>query len=573
MFRNLKVRTKILLFSLVMMLLIGITSGVGYYYISASNTNLSNMYKNNLLSVQRLENMRNEVSATEADTYYIILHTNNKIDQKQRLNDITEREKTFDENWSQYKSSALDNYEKQAIPAIDDIIKDYRKERTDAVNCAIEKSDVKAALSIYTPAETHAEQFQSYLKDLAAHSSNSASSVNTQNLQDFNTSKIIFLGILLISILSALFLTYMVSRSISNPLGLAVGHLETLATGNFSIELPKVLKGRKDEIGKISNSISQMQEELRNLISEIGLEAKNVRSVVDSVSEDVNILNTNMEEVSSSTQQLSAGMEETAASSEEMNATSSEIEKSIQSIAQRAQEGAEEASSIKNRAESIKLNFTESRKKNEDTFSRTKADLEKAIEDSKIVAQINVLSKSIIEITSQTNLLALNAAIEAARAGESGKGFAVVAEEIRKLAEQSKDTIGEIQSLTQKVIQAVSTLSGSSSHLLEFMSNDVDNDYKTMLNVADKYSKDAGFVDTLVTDFSVTSEELLASIQNVLKIIEQVTLSSNEGAEGTSNIASKVTDAAEKANDIMKEIEKSKESSENLKHHILKFKI
>ena len=63
----------------------------------------------------------------------------------------------------------------------------------------------------------------------------------------------------------------------------------------------------------------------------------------------------------------------------------------------------------------------------------TKTELEQAIVEAKVVEQINVLSESIMDITSQTNLLALNAAIEAARAGEAGKGFSVVAEEMRKL--------------------------------------------------------------------------------------------------------------------------------------------
>lgn len=78
-----------------------------------------------------------------------------------------------------------------------------------------------------------------------------------------------------------------------------------------------------------------------------------------------------------------------------------------------------------------------------------RVNLEQALEDAKVVDQIGVLADSILNITAQTNLLALNASIEAARAGEAGKGFAVVAEEIRVLAEQSKDAVANIQAVTE----------------------------------------------------------------------------------------------------------------------------
>ena len=85
--------------------------------------------------------------------------------------------------------------------------------------------------------------------------------------------------------------------------------------------------------------------------------------------------------------------------------------------------------------------------------------LNKAIEDSKSVDQVNNLTNDILNISSQTNLLALNASIEAARAGEAGKGFAVVADEIRQLADSSRETANKIQSINSVVVAAVNNLS------------------------------------------------------------------------------------------------------------------
>lgn len=131
-------------------------------------------------------------------------------------------------------------------------------------------------------------------------------------------------------------------------------------------------------------------------------------------------------------------MEETAASSEEMNAMSHEIESAAKSIAERSQDGANEADEIRERAVKIKKDTDENDRRTRSIHEEINESLTKALEDIKVVDQINVLAKSIMDITGQTNLLALNASIEAARAGEAGKGFAVVADEIRVLAEQSK---------------------------------------------------------------------------------------------------------------------------------------
>lgn len=256
-----------------------------------------------------------------------------------------------------------------------------------------------------------------------------------------------------------------------------------------------------------------------------------------------------------------------------MSATSQQIKEAVNSIAMNSQKGTLAAKNISERAEQTKENVNLSQEKTFTVLEDTKEVLAHAIEESKVVDQINVLTESIMSITQQTNLLALNASIEAARAGEAGRGFSVVAGEISKLADQSKNAVMDIQNVTNRVTAAVSNLSESSDSLLNFVSNNVTHDYKDMLDVADKYNEDAKFVEELVSDFSATAEELLASMEDMTSAIDGVAHVANESASGTTDIATRVTEANLQSNAVMERVNSTKESADNLKNAISKFRI
>ncbi|WP_032122338.1 methyl-accepting chemotaxis protein [Clostridium amazonitimonense] len=572
MINNLKVRWKIILLSALMSILCLIIGFAGYHYISKANKGMESLYGDNLISVQTINDNRNQSRAIEADIYYIILHSGDKKAQDERLQDIEERVKVFEENWEEYNKTPIDDFEKDKIPTIEAKLQKYKAGRDEVLKLALEGKQ-QEALNKYHDIEDTAKEFQDDLNELAVYSVKNAKNTVDLNGKEFNKSIKIFEVIMLISIAVSILFTWIISKSISIPLGAAVEYLNKISTGDFSKNIPEVFHKRKDEIGDMGKAMDLMRESLKELVTSVKSQSNSIEYIVNNTLANVNELNINIEEVSATTEQLSAGMEETSASSEEMNASSLEIERAVQDIAKRAEEGAVSAGEISKRAITIKKDIMLSQEKAMGVFKDTKATLEKAIENSKVVQQISILSESIMQITSQTNLLALNAAIEAARAGEAGKGFSVVAEEIRKLAEQSKDTVVEIQNITEKVTESVNDLSHSSNDLLNFMSVDVYNDYQDIIDVSETYNKDAKFVDELVTEFSATSEELLASIQDMLKTIEQVTKAANEGAEGTTNIAETVMDITQKSTDIIKEAENSKEVADKLKVEVDKFKI
>lgn len=377
---------------------------------------------------------------------------------------------------------------------------------------------------------------------------------------------IFFIGISII-------ITLLIARSISKPIKAASDYLNIVATGDFTGEVPKGLLKMKDETGILANTINTMQTSLKDLVIKVSEESSNVSSMLININEEVNKLTKNIEGISATSEELSAGAEETASATEEMNATSEEIENTVESIASKAQEGAITVSEINNMTGEMKQNAIASKETAVEIYTKTRVDLQMAIDKSKAVSQINELSEAILEITSQTNLLALNAAIEAARAGEAGKGFAVVADEIRKLAEDSKNMVSRIQEVTVVILEAVNNLSASSGEILEFIDKRVLNDYESLVNTSENFSLSSTSINDMVTDFSATSEELLASMQNMVKSIEEISSASNDEAQGASNIAEDASNITQMSYEVIKLSQSAKEKSDSLVKVVSMFKI
>lgn len=177
--------------------------------------------------------------------------------------------------------------------------------------------------------------------------------------------------------------------------------------------------------------------------------------------------------------------------------------------------------------------------------------LNKAIEQSRSVEQIDLLTKDILSISSSTDLIAVNASIEAARAGTAGKGFAVVAQEIRKLADSCAETAGHIQQVSAVVTGAVEHLSESAQDLVDYLGQNILTQFELSVQSGQQYRKDAAYIEASMEAFQQQTErlqtamdEIAASITGISEAIDGALPDVTGAADSTRILAEDMTGIA-----------------------------
>ena len=373
-----------------------------------------------------------------------------------------------------------------------------------------------------------------------------------------------FIYISIVFLLAGLIVAYFIGKGISAPVTRLANECNIMSGGDFSRVMEGKYTKRRDEIGDLARAFNNININVSKIIRNVVEETDSVGKAIKNVDENMAALTSEINFMSGIIEKMSLKMDENCATAQEMRATSNEIEEAIDSIANETQHSAITAGEVSMRAERLKATAVGSQKRAHEIRTDVAAKLRKAIEQSKAVERIQVLSDAILTISSKTNLLAMNATIEAAHAGSAGSGFAVVAGEIKNLAENSKQTVTEIKEVTKSIIESVQVLSESAEQVLGFLEDKVVKDYDMLVEAGEQYNNDAQMLNDLVTKLSATTEELYASIQGIANAINDVAVASEEGASETSDLADKAAVIVERTSEVLKKTNEVNKSTDKL---------
>jgi methyl-accepting chemotaxis protein len=302
------------------------------------------------------------------------------------------------------------------------------------------------------------------------------------------------------------------------------------------------------ELVHIKDGFNHFIETLQVILKEVKEGTVTLTESSENMTTQIQLASDNITNTSAALEELSASMQNVSDTASVMNEKLGDVKDATDSINEGVEDGTAKAEEI--RAEAIEIKEgAQNKKDNTGTkMEELSSVLEKSVKDSEKVAQINELTNVILDIASQTNLLALNASIEAARAGEAGKGFAVVAEEISSLAENSRQTAGNIQNISNEVTEAVKALADNAMQVLEFINTTVLSDYDAYVETGEKYEETAKFINDMLDGIANQTQylnsimgEMASSVSSISESVSQASGAINQSAENSQYIVDEIT--------------------------------
>ena len=343
-----------------------------------------------------------------------------------------------------------------------------------------------------------------------------------------------------VSMASLLFAVFSVLKMVIVPLSKTKNEINEIIDGIDRREgdlTRRVTIMENQEVAAVGSGINLFMGKLQDIFKTIIHNSKRMETVVNEVRESVMTSNSSVSDLSALTEELSATMQEMSDNASLINSNTESVAGEVNQIAERTTEINNYTKEMKGHADSME---SAARSNMESTGTKVNEILEvlnRAIEDSNSVNQVNSLTDDILNIASQTNLLALNASIEAARAGDAGRGFAVVATEISQLAAASQDAANRIQQINSVVTQAVHNLADNANGLVQYMNESILPEFEEFVTAGSEYKNKATYIENVMNEFESKTDSLKNTMVEIQKSINTIAHAIEEGAKGVSNAA------------------------------------
>ena len=331
--------------------------------------------------------------------------------------------------------------------------------------------------------------------------------------------------------------------------------------------------GSRDEVGRLAIAINDLVAQMQIIIRAITEGCGQMEEKQADIISNVEKVNATADHTMQNLGIMSEGMQLVTGAIDGVQQDTGVLDHTVENMLEVAQNGRDYAADIKEKAGKMKATAVESKQEATVVMKEIDTAMTESIANSRQIHKITELTEEILGIAGTTNLLALNASIEAARAGEAGRGFAVVAEEIRKLADSSRESANNIQEISNRVVESVEELSENATRLLEFMNTRVMKDYDALEDTGSNYHEAADHVDEMMNEFRQKIDELLSVLQNVNTANTQMEATVGDSTEKLSAVEKNNQGLQQEMKDISYAVEELAASVGQLKESIRCFTV